>query len=330
MKSKWNAALILVVLLGTAGLPLFAQNVISAQAGLVNFTEGPVLINEKATEPSRGTFPQMKEQDTLRTTWVRAELLLNPGVFLRVGRDSSFRLLSSKITDSKVELLSGSVVLEAGQMGKKTAVTLLLGDATISILKPGLYRLDAEPAGIKVFEGKAAVQSGGKRVVEVKKGRFLSLAEDTVALKFDRKHGDALDQWSGKRAGYLAMVNLSTARSLWGQGRNLRCNGWCLNSYYGMVTFIPLTGYYYSPYGYYFYSPREIYQPRSNDASYGGYQGGGGGGIGSPASSTGYAGSSSRVDPPSSGGIAPGVSSGRVDPPSSGSVAPSGGRVSPP
>ncbi len=77
MKSASKATLWLVVLLllGTTGLPLTAQNVISAQAGLVNYTEGPALLNGQETRPARGVFPQMKAQDTLRTTRGRAELL---------------------------------------------------------------------------------------------------------------------------------------------------------------------------------------------------------------------------------------------------------------
>jgi hypothetical protein len=328
MKSALNAALSLVVLLGATGFPLFAQNVISAQAGLINFTEGPVLLNGQEAQPSRGVFPQMKEQDTLRTTRGRAELLLSPGVFLRTGRDSSFRLVSDDITDSRVELLSGNVVLEAGQIQKGVAVTLLVGDAKISILKRGLYRLDAEPAGLKVFDGKAAVDSQGMRV-ELGRGRSLVLGGDLAAVKFDRKRTDPLDQWSNRRAEYLAMVNLSTARTLMNRGSSLRCNGWCFNSYYGMVTFVPVSGYYFSPYGYYFYSPRTLYQSYSQAASYGSYGGGGSGVSGGASSPSGYAGSSSRVDPPSGVGSPSGMGSSRVDPPASARPAPNVGRASP-
>jgi hypothetical protein len=328
MKSASIAALLLVVLLGATGFPLSAQHVISAQAGLINYTEGPVLLNGRESQPTRGVFPQMKEEDMLRTTTGRAELLLSPGVFLRVGRGSSFRLVSDKVTDSKVELLTGSLVLEAGEIQKNMAVTLMFGDATISIRKRGLYRLAAEPAELRVFDGKAAVEAGGTRV-ELGRGRRLALDGDAVAVKFNRKNLDSLDQWSSRRAEYLAFVNLSTAQTLMNRGSSLRCNGWCFNSFYGLVTFVPMSGYYFSPYGYYFYSPRTLYQSYSQAASYGSDGGGGSGYSGSSSGSGAYAGSSSRVSPPASIQAPSGMSSGRVAPPAAQSPAPGGGRVSP-
>jgi hypothetical protein len=256
----------------------------------------------------------MKEQDTLQTTRGRAEVLLSPGVFLRVGRDSSLRLVSGDILDSKVELLAGNVVLEAGQLEKDVAVTLILGDSRVSILKRGLYRLDANPGGLSVFDGKALVESSGQRV-ELGKGKRLSFGPELVAAKFDRKNGDVLDRWSGRRAEYLALVNNATARTLMDRSSGLRCNGWCWNAFYGIVTFVPVRGYYFSPYGYYFYSPPALYQSYSR-ATYSNSPTGGSGlsasGAGQP---TGYAGNTARYDPPASVQVPSGMGSTRSDPP---------------
>ncbi len=303
MKSAFAPVLLLVVLLGIAGQPLVAQNVISAQAGLVNFTEGPVLLNGREAQPARGVFPQMKEQDQLRTTRGRAELLLSPGVFLRLGRESSVRLVSGDITDSRVELMTGSVVLEAGEIPKKTAVTLMVGDASVSILKRGLYRIGADPAELRVFDGKARVVSDGKPI-ELGKGRSLSLTGNSVVAKFDRKDSDTLDQWSNRRAQYLSLVNMSTARSLLSQNSRLRCNGWCFNTYYGLITFVPMSGYYVSPYGYYFYSAPALYESYTRPA----YAGGGGSSAGMGSSGT------ARSAPTASVQIPAGMGSTRSDP----------------
>jgi len=299
MKSALAAVLLLVVLLGIANLPLAAQHVISAQAGLVNFTEGPVFLNGREAQPARGAFPHMKEQDQLRTTWGRAELLLSPGVFLRVGRESSIRLVSDEITDARFELLSGNVVVEAGAIPKKTAVTLLVGNSAVSILKQGIYRVSAEPAELRVFDGKARVVSGGPPV-ELGKGRSLSLTADSVVAKFDRKRQDPLDQWSSSRAQYLSFVNLSTARSLMRSSPD-RCNGWCFNTYYGLITYVPMSGYYLSPYGYYFYSTRALYNFEMRPAYSGSMGGGGASSMGSARSAP-----SAGVSIPSGSGMGSG------------------------
>jgi hypothetical protein len=315
MRAVVRSVLAGAALLGTAGLPLFAQSVISARSGLVNYTEGPVMLNGKEAQPKRGVFPQMGEQDMLQTARGRAELLLNPGAFLRVGRDSSIRMLSNEITDSRVELVTGALVLESSSIQKDTAVALKYGDATISIRKQGVYRLDSNPAALRVFDGKAVVESGGQRI-EAGKGKMVSLGGTLATAKFNRKDPNSLDLWSEGRAKYLADVSFRTAQSMRGRDRSLLCSGWCWNSLFGVITFMPLNGWYLSPYGYYFVSPREA-TPRpdygSGPTQAGGWRGDASSvypGTGSTYGS-GSAGSMTRVDAPA-----------RVDAPSSSSSRP--------
>jgi len=267
MKVFTSVILAVAVLLVLGGLPALAQDVISAQSGLINFSQGPVLLNDRALQPAKGQFPQMKEQDTLRTSRGRAELLLNPGAFLRVGDNTTVRMTSTHITDSRLELLAGTVVVEAAELDKNNAITVTCGKATVTILKRGLYRLTAEPAGLKVFDGKALVESGGRRV-EVTKGKTVAFDGTLALAKFNRKETDSLDLWSGRRSEYLARVNMVTARSLYGyRGPRLSMSGWGWNPAYGVYTYIPFRGTYYSPYGYYYYSPRSLEQADSRRES---------------------------------------------------------------
>lgn len=312
MKVITFAILALAVLLVLSSLPALAQDVISARSGLINFSQGPVLLNDRALQAAKGQFPQMKEQDTLRTSRGRAELLLNPGAFLRVGDNTTVRMTSTHITDSRLELLAGTVVVEAAELAKNNAVTVTCGKATVTILKRGLYRLTAEPAGLKVLEGKALVESGGRRV-EVTKGKMVAFDGTLALAKFDRKETDGLDLWSGRRSEYLARVNMVTARSLY-SGPRLSMSGWGWNPAYGVYTYIPLSGICYSPYGYSFYSPRSVeqaYRQRESASWAGGsaapsgaVHGGGGYSSSSGSSSPAVAGSSAS-------GPAPTVSVGR-------------------
>src|SRR4051812_26510419 len=96
-----------------SGLPTFAQSVISAHSGLIHYAEGRVLLDGKQVEVKITAFPEIKEQMQLRSEDGRAEVLLNPGVFLRMGENTAIRMLSNKLSDSKVEFVSGSAVVES-------------------------------------------------------------------------------------------------------------------------------------------------------------------------------------------------------------------------
>lgn len=260
-------------LVGLAGLPAFAQSVISAQSGMVHYVEGRVFLGDQSLKTKFGQFPQIGENQVLRTEEGRAEVLLNPGVFLRVGENSSLRMLSTRLTDSRLELLSGTMLIEAAELDKDSAVTVLYKDAIVSLVKNGLYRFETEPAQLRVFQGEALVEASGQRVM-VKKGRLLPFDGSMVAQKFDRELTDSLDRWSGRRAEYLAMANVYAARSIEDSGVFWGRSGWGWNPYFGMFTFIPASGAYYSPYGFRYWSPQRVYlvyEPPRRAPSYGGW-----------------------------------------------------------
>lgn len=261
------------VVLGVAASSAWAQNVISTQAGLINFTEGPVAVNGAAFRTQPGQFRQMREQDTLQTGALgRAEVLLSPGVFLRLGHDSAFRLTSGKVWDAKLELLGGTALVEAAEIGKGNRLAVAHNGATISIEKTGLYRLDAAPPAVRVLSGKAVVETAGKRI-EVKGGRMLALTGEAVVTKFDRKREDSLDAWSQRRSARLAQANMAGTRSIIGERSLPRSGFWLYNGLLGTYTFIPASLYYTSPYGFYFW--RDYYQQQAVAAAASGGSGGG-------------------------------------------------------
>ena len=83
----------------------WAQAVISAHSGLVNFVEGDVKIADQTVKLNGAIFPDVKVGQTLSTQKGRAEVLLTPGVFLRLDNNTSFRMVSNKLTDTQVEIL---------------------------------------------------------------------------------------------------------------------------------------------------------------------------------------------------------------------------------
>jgi hypothetical protein len=168
-----------------------AQQVISAKSGMINHIQGKVLLDDKPVELKFGNFPAVSRNSELRTEDGLAEVLLGPGVFLRMGEDSTFKMLGDRIADTRVELLKGSMLVESAELGKDESVTLVYKDAKIDLVKNGVYRLDAEPARVMVYDGEAKVTQGAQ-TQSVKKSKLLALNGVSVAEKFDNKTGDAL------------------------------------------------------------------------------------------------------------------------------------------
>lgn len=257
MKNGARILLVVVMLGALAGFAL-AQSMISAKSGLIHYVEGRALLDGRQVEQKFGNFPQMKENGQLRTEDGRAEVLLTPGVFLRAGENSAFRMVSNQLTDTRVEVLNGSLLLECAELLKDNAITLLYKDASISLRKDGVYRLDTEPPQLRVYDGEALVEQGGQTLA-LKKGKLLAFNGLFVAERFDPRVGDALFRWAKRRAEYVAMANVSAAKSLRDSGSVLRTSAWRWNPYFGMFTYIPWRGTYNSFWGYRFWSPREVY-----------------------------------------------------------------------
>ncbi len=259
MKPRAFALVAPAVLLSFGGLPARGQSVISAQSGLIHFTEGQVFVQNKAIRGERGVFPLVAENQTLRTNDGKAEVLLNPGVFLRVGGNSSFRMVSTRLTASKVELISGEVVIEAMETNKNSTVTLTSGDVTVTITKRGVYRLSTDPPALRVFEGQAVVQTGSRQI-RVGKGRLLAFGEPWVARKFNVKDTDDLDTWSWYRAAIIARANIPAARTLRSYGNTWIASGWAWDPYDLTFVFVPFRNSFRSCYGYWYSSPRTVDQ----------------------------------------------------------------------
>jgi len=243
-----------------AGMPASAQQVISARSGLVSYVEGQVYMGDQLVDPQFGHFPTLGENAVLSTQEGRAEMLLNPGVFLRLSENSAVKMITNRLIDTRLELLQGSAVVEADQISKDNHVTLVANDAAIAVTKAGVYRVDAEPAGLKVFSGDAQVQRGDQ-YVSVTSGKMLNLADATASVqKFDTNDTDTLDHWSQRRGEYAALANVSAAKSMLDGGGMLTTGVWQWNPWYGMMTFIPAGGMLWSPYGYGFWSPLMVTQ----------------------------------------------------------------------
>jgi hypothetical protein len=275
MKSLARLALGVAVLAGAAGFVASAQSVISAKSGLIHYAEGRVYLGNQLVENKFGSFPDVQENAQLRTEEGRAEVLLTPGVFLRMGESSAIRMITNRLIDTRVEFLGGSMLVEAAEILKDNAVTIVYKDYTVQLMKKGLYRFDSDPAELRVYDGAANTQLNGK-TEEVKDGHLLAFDGDLKLAKFNKDEADALYRWSRRRSEYLAMANVSAAKSVRDYGSYWGSSGWYFNPYFNMYTFVPYRGVFFSPFGYAFWSPFSVYNLFYSPGFYGGGYAGGG------------------------------------------------------
>jgi hypothetical protein len=293
--------------------PSFAQSVISAHSGVIHYTEGKILVDDKVLETKTSEFADLKNNGILGTEEGRAEILLTPGVFLRIGENSSVKMLSNKLSDTRVEVLSGEAVVECDEILKDNAVTMVYKNTTVAIAKRGLYSFDASLGRLRVYDGEVVVKNPSGQLT-AKKGHEVNLTDGPLmSSKFDTKVGDPLIRWAARRSGYISMANVAAARSSNGYGSGYYSGGWAFNPWFGMYTFIPGAGVIYSPFGNPFWSPYASYlyapyyggyYPGYYYGYYPGYYGGGGGGGGTSASTFHPGARSSASNPYSNSGSA--------------------------
>jgi len=193
-------------------LPISAQPVISARAGLIQVTDGSVFLDDERLEQKAAKFDQIKEGSELRTQDGRAEVLLTPGVFLRMGNDSAIRMISNHLVDTRVRFLNGSAIVDATEASPNSSVTIVYSDYVVRIAGQGSYRFDTNPPELKVDKGEAKVVLDGKSAV-VRGGYSVPFTTDLAARRFGSDPVDNLDEWSKSRNESISRNNLDAANT---------------------------------------------------------------------------------------------------------------------
>jgi len=263
-----------LALIGAASA--WGQNALSAHSGMIHYVEGRVLLDGQPVEPKATEFPEVKKDQTLATEEGRAEVLLTPGVFLRLSEDSSFRMISNRLSDTSFEVVSGDALIEVMELLKDNAITVQFKGATVSMAKRGLYRFDADRGNLRVYDGETNVTFGEQNIV-ARKGKEVAVGDGIQATNFDPKDTDPFYRWAERRSEYIATANVSAARQAGSMGflsGGLLANSgsWAYNPSYGMFTYLPSVGYGYSPFGWAYYSPLTVGNYYAyNYGNYGGY-----------------------------------------------------------
>lgn len=248
-------ALPLLALASAAGFAAFGQSVVSTHSGLIYFFVGSVYLGNERLEQKFGRFPDIGEGNELRTALGRAEVLLTPGVFLRMDENSSIRLVSSKFSDTQVELLTGSAIVEVTEAAPDTAVKLTYKTWQMRIPQKGVYRIDTEPPRVRTYQGEVEVAASGRPdAVTVREGEALPLAEVLVPEPSASYGNDDFKLWAMNRSQAISADNTISA-GIVDDPSQMDSSGMATGGY----TYFPMTGIpsldIGNPYGLSFWSP---------------------------------------------------------------------------
>jgi hypothetical protein len=251
--------------LSTLFVPAFGQGMNSARPGTLNYIEGNATINGQLVPP-RAAGVELQPGQTLATTAGKAEVLLTPGVFLRLDDNSAVSMVSPDLAKTEIRLDKGRAEIEADQLYKQNDLLVDVDGAQARVLDHGLYEFNATTGDVRVFDGKAAVtEASAAKAVDVKGGHDLLLAAEPLKEKGfnrnDAQYNDTLYNWSNLRAEYLGEANLSLAQEYAG-APGLYAGygaGWDYDPALYAYTWLPGDGLFWSPFGYGFYSPFYLY-----------------------------------------------------------------------
>jgi hypothetical protein len=84
-----------------------AQQTISAVPGQINYVEGAVTLDGRSISPGAIHNAQVSPGQVIQTNQGKAEVLLTPGVFVRLGDNISLRMISPSLTNTEVGLEHG-------------------------------------------------------------------------------------------------------------------------------------------------------------------------------------------------------------------------------
>ncbi len=206
--------------LGLLSLVAAAQPVISTHSGVIVHSEGTIRVDGKPVVAVPGRFPEIPPGSSIETFESRAEVLLGPETFLWLDHHSSLRMLRNGLEDTRVELISGSAILDSTTTGADSTLTISCESTGIRLAFPGSYRLDASESNFSVFDGSARLSNGTEKQAVLAPAIVNLRSGATAVLRASA--GDEFDHWVQNRRTTIAAANLARARTETGPNRPTR------------------------------------------------------------------------------------------------------------
>jgi hypothetical protein len=223
---------------------------VSAKIGVLNVVEGDVSYKREQADWARLVAgDDLREGDAVKTGATgRAEILLTPGCYLRLAENSTFILTNPHVYQFRVDLTSGSAIIEASAIDGPMTVATPKNE--FSIIKEGLYRFNIAADGraeVIIRKGRVAI---GNTVVKENKRATVENGQPLIG-SFDKKGVDNFDLWSQERARGLIALNKRLSKSTLSNNASFGfvSNAWIYSRRCGCYTFLPFGSGFSSPYG---------------------------------------------------------------------------------
>jgi hypothetical protein len=268
--ARWKVATGSCFLVALLSMPAWGYDADKGQTavpGTLNYVEGQASMGDQNLDAKAVGSATLQAGQEMETGNGKAEILLTPGVYLRLGSNSSVKMISSGLMNTQVAVNRGEAMLEVDQIYKENNLQISQPGADTRIEKNGLYNFNAEASQVRVFDGKALVSVNDRRTT-VKGGHELAFNTDGKMKaqgfnKNDVRQNDDLYRWSSLRSEYLSQANVDAARTYYvsgGYGPGWWGPGWYWDPWFAGFTYLPGSGFFYNPFGWGFYSPLFAYR----------------------------------------------------------------------
>src|SRR3982074_2330166 len=99
----------------------------AARPGSLNYVEGQASIEGQSLGPEAIGKTELKPGQSLETQAGKAELLLTPGVFFRLGDNSSVMMISPSLANTELRLDKGEATVEVAELHPENNVVIVEG-----------------------------------------------------------------------------------------------------------------------------------------------------------------------------------------------------------
>ncbi len=192
-----------LVLLLTFTVQTPAQDVVSASSGVLQYFEGAVTINDKPVEHKTAIFASLANGDVIRTGKGRAELLLTPGVYLRLDENTSLKMVSNSLAATRLDLTQGSAILDSLNGTSADPIVLTYQTSEVRFPKPGIYRMDSDVGELQAYSGEVAVKHHGNSTTVDSEHRYYFDLDMTTNKSADSATDEFYD-WASNRSNVIA------------------------------------------------------------------------------------------------------------------------------
>jgi len=195
------------------------------RGGMINFAEGDVRCICRGGPAAARHRQVLTAGDTLKVAAGRAEILLNPGYYLRLSANTEARLLDLSPDNLKIKLASGSAIIEIAMDSNSSPyqdiidrvfniVTVITPRDEYAISRAGAYRFEVvsdNESRVRVLKGRVVVAGtilGDGKAASVVVGKPTLEHENKILV-------DSFDTWSRERARSLVQSNKSLKQMDW-------------------------------------------------------------------------------------------------------------------